>query len=346
MSYELGIHSLKLQAGDRFAHTEYCDHYALVRTVTGHDPNTYPQAWQEFFDAWMIDFIWNTYEGKSGWGKPGRMTDMGHAELMEGGIDRRDSIFCPFKSVEEVWDFDAVAEYGLTDLDELTADYENNYRSGRLTYPNQVFTGGHYDTLISGAIQAFGWDMLLAAASDWKQFDRVLEGIYQITLHSVKAWSRTSIEVFIQHDDMVWTSGPFIRPEFYRQFIFPRYQKLWQILHDAGKLVLFCSDGNFTRFVDDIARAGADGFIFEPMTSFEQIAEKYGKSKVIMGSKVDCRTLTFGTRDQIKAEIDATMLLARDCPGFVFAVGNHLPANIPLDNACYYFDYLSSYWKK
>jgi hypothetical protein len=346
MSYQIGINTLKLQPGSRCAHTEYCDHYALVRSITGHDPLAEPNAWREFYDAWNIDFIWNTYEGKDGWGKPGRITDMGHAEFMEGGIDRRDSIYCPFKTVDEVWNFDAVAEYGLVNIDELIKDYEANFINGRVTYPNQVFTGGHYDTIVSGAIQAFGWDMLLAAAADWKRFDKVLEGIFQITLHSAKAWSRTSIEVFIQHDDMVWTNGAFMRPEFYRQSIFPRYQKLWQILHDAGKIVLFCSDGNFTQFIDDIAQVGADGFIFEPLTDFNRIVEKYGNSKVIMGSKVDCRTLTFGSRDQIKAEIDETLTIARDCPGFVFAVGNHLPSNIPLDNAHFYFDYLSSQWNR
>ena len=346
MSYDIGINTLKLQPCGRLAHTEYCDHYPLVRAVTSRDPLKDQQAWRMFYDAWDIDFIWNTYEGIGGWGKGGRVTDMGHAEFMEGGIDRRDTIYCPFNTVEEVLDFDAVEEYGLVDLDELTADYESHYQLGQSTYPNQVFTGGHYNTIVSGAIQAFGWDMLLAAAADRPRFDKVLESIFQVTLHSVRAWARTSIQVFIQHDDMVWSSGAFMRPDFYRQSIFPRYAALWQILHDAGKIVLFCSDGNFSQFIDDIAWAGADGFIFEPMTDIDTIIQKYGKSKVVMGSKVDCRTLTFGSTAEIKHEIDETLKIAKECPGFVFAVGNHLPANIPIENALFYHDYLTSQWKR
>jgi hypothetical protein len=346
MSYEIGIDTIKLRPSNRLAHTEYCDHYELVRTITGRDPLKDPDAWPKFNDAWNLDFLWSTYEGVDGWGKNGRTTDMGHAEFMEGGIDRREPVTWPFKTVDEVLDFDAVEEYGLVDLDVLTNDYEHQYQAGHAANPNQVLTGGHYDTIVSGAIAAFGWDMFLAAAADQRRIDKVLEGIYQITLNSVKAWSRTSIEVFIQHDDMVWTSGPFMHPDFYRKAIFPRYKKLWQVLHDAGKIVLFCSDGNFTRFVDDIAQAGADGFIFEPLTDLDCVVNKYGKSKVIMGSKVDCRTLTFGTREQIKTEIDETVKIARDCPGFFFAVGNHLPSNIPLDNALFYYDYLSSHWDR
>jgi uroporphyrinogen-III decarboxylase len=119
---------------------------------------------------------------------------------------------------------------------------------------------------------------------------------------------------------------------------------MWDVLHDAGKIVLFCSDANFTEFVDDIAAAGADGFIFEPMTSLEYVVQKYGKTKVIMSSKVDCRTLTFNTPREIKYEVDETIKLVRGCPGFVFAVGNHIPSNIPVDNARFYFDYLTQNW--
>jgi uroporphyrinogen-III decarboxylase len=188
--------------------------------------------------------------------------------------------------------------------------------------------------------------MLLEAASDQERFDKVLEGIFQRSLYHIKALAKTSIEVFLSHDDMVWTQGAFMHPEFYRSAIFPRYKKLWDVMHEAGKTVLFCSDGFFTDFVDDVALAGADGFIFEPMTSLDYVVEKYGKTHVIMGSKVDCRTLTFGTPEQIKHEIDETLKIAKDCPGFVFAVGNHIPSNVPVDNALYYFDYLSAHWRR
>jgi Uroporphyrinogen decarboxylase (URO-D) len=346
MSYEIGMQALRLQGPVRLAHTEYCDHYPLVRAVTGRDPLQDPLAWRLFQDAWDLDFLWVTQDGPLEWEQRGRVTDMGHAEFMEGGIDRRETVPSPFRDAEDVLAFDAVAEYGLPDFKDLVAFYEAFYHQKQADHPNQVVTGGYYKTIVSGAIQAFGWDLLLEAAADRRRFDRVLESFFSLTLHHVQAWAQTSIMAFIQHDDMVWTGGPFMHPDFYRQAIFPRYHKLWEVLHQAGKIVLFCSDGNFTPFVDDIAGAGADGFIFEPLTDLETVVSHYGKTKVIMGSQVDCRTLTFGSREQIQAEIDATLGVARDCPGFVFAVGNHLPANIPLDNAYFYMDYLRQHWSR
>ncbi|HEY9076010.1 MAG TPA: uroporphyrinogen decarboxylase family protein [Anaerolineaceae bacterium] len=346
MSYMIGMNAMTRQFSERLAHTEYCDHYPLVRAVTGKDPLKDNTAWRDFYDAWDVDFIWSTNPGPIDWQQRGRTTDMGHAEFMENGSDRRDTVTCPFKDVEEVYAFDAVEEYGLWDMEALITYYESLYQERQRFFPNQVVTGGYYNTLVSGAIQAFGWDLLLEAAADPRRFDRVLEGIFQQSLHHARAWAKTSIEVYIQHDDMVWTSGPFMRPTFYRQSIFPRFKKLWDVLHDAGKIVLFCSDGDFTPFIDDIAAAGADGFIFEPLTSLEAVVERYGKNKVIMGSKVDCRTLTFHGREAIQHEIDETLKIAEGCPGFVFAIGNHMPANIPIENALFYMDYLREHWKR
>ena len=165
----------------------------------------------------------------------------------------------------------------------------------------------------------------------------VLEGFFQLTLANVRAWAKTDIKVFIQHDDMVWTSGAIFKPDWYRRYIFPRYKRFWEVLHEAGIRVLFCSDGNFTEFVDDIAAAGSDGFIFEPLTSLEYVVERYGRTHVIVGN-ADCRILTFGEKSAIKAEVERCMRVGKPCPGFVMAVGNHIPVNVPMDNVLYYFD--------
>jgi uroporphyrinogen decarboxylase len=105
-------------------------------------------------------------------------------------------------------------------------------------------------------------------------------------------------------------------------------------LRRAGSLV---DRARVRRFVEDVARAGADGFIFEPVTSLETIVERYGKTHVIVGN-VDCRILTYGSRDEIRAEVERCARLGRDCPGYFLAVGNHIPVEVPVDNLLYYFD--------
>jgi len=69
----------------------------------------------------------------------------------------------------------------------------------------------------------------------------------------------------------------------------------------------------------------------------EDLAEKYGKTKVIIGN-VDTRILTFGTREQIFREVRRCANIGRNRPGYFFAVGNHIPHNVPLKNALYYLE--------
>jgi hypothetical protein len=265
---------------------------------------------------------------------------MGHASYALNGSDQTRPHECPFKDPEEVWAFDAVGEYGLPDFDEQVLAYENVIRKANADFPGQLTTGGYYKTIVSGAIQSFGWDMLLLATADPVKIEKVFDSFFRRTLFYMQAWAKTGIEVIIQHDDFVWTAGPFMRPDIYRKVIIPRYAELWKPLHAAGKKVLFCSDGNFMDFADDVAEAGADGFIFEPCNDFGFMADNFGQTKCLVGSFVDCRDLTFGKKDDVRKSIDRTFASLARCKGAIVAVGNHLPPNIPGDMLDFYFEYL------
>lgn len=331
MSRKLALDNILLEGGGRFAHTEYSLDYHLSLAE-----RFKPQS---LYDAFDIDFCWNTND-HTDWLKSGRATDMGHADYAEGGSDRHDAQACPFEDVEEVYEFNPCREYGLPPRRELVKFYEELHRRQRAERPNQLVTGGYYKSVVSGAIQAFGWDMLLMAAGDLDRFAGVLRRIGDYTLNYNQAWAETSIDVFIQHDDMVWTGGPFLHPDFYRGVIFPIYRKLWEPLKRRGKKVLFCSDGTYDMFMKDVAECGADGFIFEPSNDFDYVVENFGRTHCIVGSKVGCKTLTFGTWEQVKREMDETAALARRCKGFIWAVGDHMPANIGDGMCLKYLDYL------
>ncbi|MFH1903668.1 MAG: uroporphyrinogen decarboxylase family protein [Candidatus Omnitrophota bacterium] len=352
MAYETGMRIMNLEMTERVGRTEYCDHNELIRKVTGLDPASkdrkeQQKAWGEFYRWADYDLLWFNDDGPDVWQELGRDTDMGHAVYAEGGADFRDTLTCPFKTPEEALSFDAAEEYGLPDINERTAYFQTIWQQRKKTFPDVVNPGGYYKTLVSGCIQTFGWDMfLMAVGTDPEKFgEYVLESYFNLTLANIRAWAKTGIKVFISHDDMVWTKGAIFKPEWYRKYIFPRYQKLWQPLKEAGIKVLFCSDGNFTEFIDDVAAAGADGFIFESLTDLEYIVSKYGKTHVIVGN-ADCRALTFGTKEDIEKEVKRCMDTAKACPGFIMAVGNHIPANIPIDNALYYFDLVKKYGKR
>jgi uroporphyrinogen-III decarboxylase len=324
LSYERGIAAIRLQAPVEVPHTQYITHpqwLDVLRKKAGKPKS----GFAELLD---FDFIWST-DGPGD--MAGRWTDMGHAVWMPDGSDYRLPKESPFHDPEDIYNLDVFAEYGRVDVQKQAEKYRAWYAKARKT--DAVVPGGLYRSVVSFAIAAFGWEnLLLAAGTDPERFGNVLNRWADLLMGYVRAWTKTDIEVFLTHDDMVWTAGGIFRPEFYRAYVFPNLNRYWDCVHEAGKKVLFCSDGNFTEYVDDLAAAGADGFIFEPTTDLEYVVRKYGRTHVIIGN-ADCRILTFGTKDQVRVEVKRCMDTGRDCPGFFFAVGNHIPPNVPIENA-------------
>lgn len=338
MSYERGWQALNLQMPDKIPHTEYCSHPEWVKRLTGLDPRIPEQAgaaWLALIREWDYDLRWMTMALPN---QP-RLTHMGTAiwsEAIEQSF--HDNRQCPFHSFEDVLSFDPVETIGLQDHAALVEHYSRTWRAAQDATPTCVVPGGYYNTIFSWCILTFGWEMFLtAAALDEERFDRVLEGFCQVSQTVFDAQAECGCEFFICHDDIVWTQGAVFHPDWYRKHVFPRYRRLWAPLLDAGIKILFCSDGDFTEFVDDLADLGAHGFIFEPMTDLEYVVRRYGRDKVIVGN-MDCRVLMSGTPDDIRAEVKRCADLGRDCPGYFFAVGNHIPYNIPVDSVQVYAD--------
>lgn len=341
MSRQLALDAVNCKAAPRIAHTEYSlgYHPNYVKAKTGLAPNE-PGAMEKLYELWGIDFGWCTNDGLHlDWGSRGRTTDMGHAVYAADGSDLRQPHECPFKTVEEVWAFDPIAEYGLPDFDEQVAAYEAIVQANLVNWPNVLHTGGYYRSTVSGCIAAFGWDMFLLACADRAKIEKVLERFREFTHFHMRAWAKTSVETIIQHDDFVWTEGAFMNPDIYRNTIIPGFGEMWKDLHAAGKKILFISDGNFCEFAEDIAAQGADGFFFEPMMPFEFMVERFGASHCLVGSAVDCIDMAFRPWETVKASMDRTFRLAQQCKGLIWAVGNHIPANVPPSMLDLYIDY-------
>ena len=324
MSYQRGMAAIRLQAPAEIPHTQYCEHAPWLEHLRRRAGRP-DVGLAELLD---FDFIW-TVDGQTDLG--GRWTDMGHAVWLADGSDYHRPSPSPFTDLEAIYQLDPFAEYRRVDHAEQVARYRAWYEKARRD--DAVVPGGTYRTVISYAIAAFGWEnLLLAAGTDAERFGRLLDRWTDYLLQFVAAWAETDIEVYLTHDDIVWTSGAFLPPAFYRRYVFPNLKRHWDLVRAAGKKVVFCSDGNFTEFVDDLAAAGAEGFILEPTTDLELICRRYGRTHVIIGN-ADCRVLTFGTPEDVYAEVKRCMDTGRDCPGYFFAVGNHIPPNVPIANA-------------
>lgn len=331
MPHDRGLAALHLEMPDTIPHTEYVSNPRLIEKVTGMSSDD-PASGPEFYRRWKIDYIWRTDSppfpnAPEAW--------MGSARYSEDQ-ELKPATY-PFATEEEVLSFDPVERIGPPEVADVRRIMENSLRETREKFDVVVPTG-FYNTVFTWCIKSFGWELFMASAvADPARFDRVLEGFTRVSMPIFEAAAETDAEVFLCHDDIVWTAGPVFRPEWYREYIFPRYKRLWAPIIEAGIPIHFCSDGNFNEFVDDLAECGASGFIFEPLTDLEYVAERYGQTHVIIGN-ADCRILTYGTPDEICAEVERCTRVGKDCPGYFYAVGNHIPYNVPVENAELYFE--------
>lgn len=343
MSKENAISALWLDMPKKIPRTEYSAHFHwdLIKETTGINVSTESsdkiktEASSAFVRAWDYGFMWNIWVHSHNC-LNGYYTKMGHAEYASGGVDFSADVSCPFKTPEDVLAFRPNEKYILPDRKTLLKQINDDYKNNESLYPDCVNMTGCYISCFSGLIEMFGWEMLLLAAGiDPKGLGKVVEDYSKFILKYFEILAQSDADVIMIHDDLCWTSGPVLAPQWYREYIFPVLKKETALLKDCGKKVLFTCDGDFSVFIDDIAMCGVDGFVLEPMTDMKYIAEKYGKTHVIVGN-ADTRVLLSGTKEEIEAEVKRCIDIGKNCPGYFMAVGNHIPSNTPVENAlCY-----------
>jgi len=335
---------MNLERPKQVPRTEYSaeGHWDLVTAVTGikvtvdSPAELQAQAQEKFVgpEGWDFSFFWNTLIG---WGEfPEYHTSMGHAVYAAGGVDFNTNIQSPFKTPEEVLAFDPLEKLGPRNKNELKKRFEEHYKAACRARPGGVNMSGVYITCISGLLDLFGWDLLLLAmGTDAEKFGRLTNRYAKWIQQYFDALAESNVPVVMIHDDMVWTEGAIFPPAWYRKYVFPNFKRYMKPLRDSGKKIMFTSDGNYSEFIDDIAACGVHGFVMEPTTDMKYIAEKYGKTHVFIGN-ADTRILLSGPRSAIKTEVERCMAIGKPCPGFMMAVGNHIPSNTPVENAVYY----------
>ncbi len=350
MSYAGGWSALHLEMPDKVPRTEYSadGHWALIEKVTGipvsahSDPSLQQQASAAFRRAWDYAYVWNILTHNQIFG--GKYTQMGHAVYAAEGVDYSAEIHTLFDDPEDALDLDFDAFYGVPSHDTLVKEYNAHYRAG--ISPDYVNMTGIYVTLVSGLLEILGWNMFLeAAGTDRARFGNLARRYAAWIGRYFRALADCEAPVVMVHDDIVWTSGAFLHPDFYRTYIFPSYQELFRPLRESGKVILYTSDGNYTEFIDDIAACGVSGFVLEPCTDMAYIAEKYGKTHSFTGN-FDTRVLLSGGKEEIDAEMRRCMDIGKPYPGFILAVGNHIPANTPVENALYYNELYEKYARR
>lgn len=354
MSKERAELALNLKMADKIPQVEWFSGMApeIIEKLTGINP--YENAEEAFYKVLVLldaDMIWGNLPTKetetfrwapgegikrdkagkivSRWGIFGTTSQEDGAHLKIQGIN----------SVDDVYRFNPLL-YMNKSAGELSHEFRKTYIKNQNTVGGKALAlQNHYTTLFHWPLSLFGWELFMeAAALDSERFGKLLEKFAELSIRIMTAWSTVNdIPAFISHDDLCMTQGPVFRPDWYRKYIFPFYPKIWKSLKDKGIKILFCSDGDITCFIDDIANAGADGFIIEALVDLEYLVKRYGDSKVIIGG-IDTKVLSTGSKDDIVEEVERCVKIGGKYPGYCLNASGGLTHDIPYDNLIVYLE--------
>jgi len=185
----------------------------------------------------------------------------------------------------------------------------------------------HYGTLITRATIEFGWEpFLTASALDPGKFGKILDRFGEASLAVIKGWTEIEgTELINIHDDIAGTRGVILSPDWYGEYVFPWYKRMFDAIHEKGRKALYVSDGNYMPVLDDILEAGADGLYIES-TSMDpgEFMHRAGKDKLFL-LKSDSRNMDFGTPDSIYEEVKKLSELHQEFPGMMMYRGGGNP---------------------
>ena len=357
MSRVRAQHAIRCQPTDRVPVFEMIEHPGYIREITGIDPFTDPRrAYAEAYKRNDVDIVLRLPKrARQSDPRDGVITDQEGRVFAEWGV-AEGSIWestLPFTTVDEVFDYDpfscSVGEYPIVIDDDPNKDVEEIARTMQASIDDQqsfgpdefLVPGANFFVLFHYFVTTFGWELSSEAALCYgDKFEAVIDRFAALSYKLSQAWALTDVELFVAHDDIAMNNRTIFSPDWLRKHIFPRYKEILEPIRDAGKKVIYFSDGDYTCVLDDLDDVGFDGYVFEPQMDLGYMIERYGGNRVLCGN-ADVRVLTLGTPDDVCAEIDRCFTLGRGVPGYIMSAPGSLPQNIPIENMRAYFDYLS-----
>jgi uroporphyrinogen decarboxylase len=166
-------------------------------------------------------------------------------------------------------------------------------------------------------------------------YEELLDHILEVLCALVDKICEFPIDAVFLGDDWGDQRGIIIGPERWRQFMKPRFQKLFDHVHKHGKTVMMHCCGNASDVIPDVIEIGLDlleSLQPEAMDIYE-IKRRYGKDIRLWGGLGTQQVLPFGTPEDVRNEIHRLITEMGAGGGYILAAAKPLMKEVPTENA-------------
>jgi uroporphyrinogen decarboxylase len=181
-------------------------------------------------------------------------------------------------------------------------------------------------------------DSLLAMHDDPGFVDEFMDRVEAYTLPLIECVLAYPIDVFFLTGPMCAKHGPMVSREMHERFIFPRIEKMVQVIRPRGIPIILHTDGDNRQFVDWFLQMGIAGLHpIEPGSKnwdIYALKEQYGQRFCLCGNINVGGVLTEGTPEQVRAETIEHLRRLAPGGGYICGSSHDITENIPYENFC------------
>ncbi len=216
-------------------------------------------------------------------------------------------------------------------------DFSSFYEIAPLLPPKMKILGMLSPAAIFGNVsQSMGLQNFCYALYD---NPKVVEALFEIigTIYveiAKKLVTVPKLGACFMSDDLAYTEGLIVSHKVYRQYVFPWYKRIGEILDNAGIPFIFHSDGKILDVLDDLADCGIKGIHpIEPQAmDIAEVKRNYGDRFCIFGNIDLDYTLTRGTIEEVEALVRKRIMELAPGGGYGLAASNSIPDYVKPEN--------------
>ena len=224
------------------------------------------------------------------------------------------------------------AEYW--DYDVFTTEAKTFRNEGYAVY------GGQWAWFFTAACDLVGMDkffiMMLEKPDVAYKIMEMLSDTFMESSEIMFQKAKGDIDIYFTGDDYGQQAGPLISAELWRKLVKPHAKKLFSHAKKYDLYIDQHSCGSITYILDDLIAIGLNSL--EPVQvrahdmEFKSLVDRYSRKVVLHGSIDTQKTLTFGSKEDVRDEVISRISLFKDKGGFILAPSQHFLVDIPLEN--------------
>jgi uroporphyrinogen decarboxylase len=146
------------------------------------------------------------------------------------------------------------------------------------------------------------------------------------------------LDIIMIGDDLTGQDGPMFAPQFYREVVRPRQQKVIDTIKGRTKAkIWYHTCGDCSEYIPDLIEMGVD--ILNPVQINARgmdpntLKLKYGKNLVFWGGGIDSQhLLPFASREEIRQEVKKNVGIFKPGGGYVFNNVHNIQPGVPPQN--------------